>query len=222
MASRFADLTKKKFHKYSNKLFPKYTKKVTKFGLEVLTGNCDISVWLEFIDETGEKVFCIWWRNSSILLVTLMRDRQGRHTFTRRIIIKRPNTTSCTWFASPSLASLDSRLGCSSEYTLGHGHQLTEGLAVFIDTTDFMGGIYIDDRPVPGFVFNYDLNTNMKANPIPSLCVDFIISLDPILLAGDRPYAAASEFFYYHWSFIFHGWPETLASILCPVLQEVR
>ena len=105
MASRFADLTRKKFHKYSNKLFPKYTKKVTKFGLEVLTGNCDISVWLEFIDETGEKVFCIWWRNSNILLVTLMRDRQGRHTFTRRIIIKRPNTTSCTWFASPSLVA---------------------------------------------------------------------------------------------------------------------
>ena len=123
-----------------------------------------------------------------------MRDRQGRHTFTRRIIIKRPNTTSCTWFASPSLASLDSRLGCSSEYTLGHGHQLTEGLAVFIDTTDFMGGIYIDDRPVPGFVFNYDLNTNIKANPIPSLCVDFIISLDRILSAGDRPYAESSEF----------------------------
>ena len=106
-----------------------------------------------------------------------MRDRQGRHTFTRRITIKRPNTTSCTWFASPSLASLDSRLGCSSEYTLGHGHQLTEGLAVFIDTTDFMGGIYIDDRPVPGFVFNYDLNTNIKANPIPSLCVDISLSL---------------------------------------------
>ena len=57
-----------------------------------------------------------------------------------------------------------------------------------------MGGIYIDDRPVPGFVFNYDLNTNIKANPIPSLCVDFIISLDPILLAGDRPYAESSEF----------------------------
>jgi len=29
---------------------------VTKFGLEVLTGKA-LSVWLEFIDETGEKVF---------------------------------------------------------------------------------------------------------------------------------------------------------------------
>ena len=31
-------------------------KKVTKFGLEVLTGKA-LSFWLEFIDKTGEKVF---------------------------------------------------------------------------------------------------------------------------------------------------------------------
>jgi len=31
---------------------------VTKFGLEVLTGAA-LSVCLEFIDETGEKVFCL-------------------------------------------------------------------------------------------------------------------------------------------------------------------
>ena len=31
---------------------------MTKFGLEVLTGKY-LSVWLEFIDETGEKVFCL-------------------------------------------------------------------------------------------------------------------------------------------------------------------
>ena len=44
-----------KIHKSSNKLFPKHTKKVTKFGWEVLTGIC-LSVWLEFSNETGEKV----------------------------------------------------------------------------------------------------------------------------------------------------------------------
>ena len=33
-------------------------KKVTKFGLEVLTGKA-LSFWLEFIDKTGEKVFCL-------------------------------------------------------------------------------------------------------------------------------------------------------------------
>ena len=32
--------------------------KVTKFGLEVLIGKA-LSVWLEFIDETGKKVFCL-------------------------------------------------------------------------------------------------------------------------------------------------------------------
>ena len=41
-----------------NKLFPKYTKKVTKFGLKVSTGEA-LSVWLEFIDEIGEKFFCL-------------------------------------------------------------------------------------------------------------------------------------------------------------------
>ena len=33
-------------------------KQMTKFGLEVLTGKA-LSFWLEFIDETGEKVFCL-------------------------------------------------------------------------------------------------------------------------------------------------------------------
>ena len=58
VASRFAAVKKKtkKFHKWSNKLFLKYTKKVTNFGLEVLTGKA-LSVWLEFIDKTGNKVF---------------------------------------------------------------------------------------------------------------------------------------------------------------------
>ena len=39
-------------------MFPKYTKKVANFGLEVVTGK-DLSFWLEFIDKTGENVFCL-------------------------------------------------------------------------------------------------------------------------------------------------------------------
>ena len=39
-------------------LFLKYTKKVTKFGLEVLTGKA-LTFGLEFIAKTGEKVFCL-------------------------------------------------------------------------------------------------------------------------------------------------------------------
>ena len=56
----------KKFHKKSNKLFPKYTKKVTKFGLELFTGKA-LSIWLEFIDETGEKVFCLQMQMNSFV-----------------------------------------------------------------------------------------------------------------------------------------------------------
>ena len=60
MASQFAAITNKKLknQKLSNKLFPKYMKKVTKFSLEALTGKA-LSVWPEFIDETSEKVFCL-------------------------------------------------------------------------------------------------------------------------------------------------------------------
>ena len=56
MPSRFAAVTKKEISQQSSKLFPKYTKKVTKFGVEVLTGQA-LSFWLEFIDKTGEKGF---------------------------------------------------------------------------------------------------------------------------------------------------------------------
>ena len=38
-------------------MFPKYTKKATKFGLEVLTRKA-LSFLFEFIDKTGEKGFC--------------------------------------------------------------------------------------------------------------------------------------------------------------------
>ena len=37
-------------------MFPKYTMKVAKLGLEVSQGKA-LSVWLEFIDKTREKMF---------------------------------------------------------------------------------------------------------------------------------------------------------------------
>ena len=55
MVSWFVAVTNKEISQIiSNKLFPKYTK----VGLEVLTGKT-FSVWLEFVNETGEKVFCL-------------------------------------------------------------------------------------------------------------------------------------------------------------------
>ena len=67
---------------------------------------------------------------------------------------------------------------------------------MFIDVR--YNGFYwwnIDDRPVPSVVFNYDFNTNIEANPIPSLLGrlwDFITFLGPF--SGDRPCGESSEF----------------------------
>ena len=66
-------------------------------------------------------------------LVTFMRDRQGRHTFTGRTIIKRPKDNDVkniklylvriepSIFGCEDVPSLGSGLDCSSAYTLGHG-----------------------------------------------------------------------------------------------------
>ena len=51
-------LTNKEISQLIKQAFPKYTKKVKKFGLEVLIAKA-LSFWLEFIDKTGEKVFCL-------------------------------------------------------------------------------------------------------------------------------------------------------------------
>ena len=59
MISQFAAVTNKEISQLIKQaVFPKYTKKVTKFSLEVLTGKA-LSFWLKFIDKTGEKVFCL-------------------------------------------------------------------------------------------------------------------------------------------------------------------
>ena len=55
MPFRFAVVTNKEISQLI-RLFPKYTKEVTNFGLEVLTGRA-LSFLLEFIDKTSEKVF---------------------------------------------------------------------------------------------------------------------------------------------------------------------
>ena len=46
-------------------------KKVTKLGLEVLTGKA-LSFWLEFIDKTGEKGFCLQMQIKLKSCVTLL------------------------------------------------------------------------------------------------------------------------------------------------------
>ena len=56
MPPRFAAITNKEISQIIGQLYLKYMKQLTKFGLEVLTGKA-LSFWLEFINETGEKVF---------------------------------------------------------------------------------------------------------------------------------------------------------------------
>ena len=57
MASRFAAVTNKEISQIIKQAVPEISEG-DEFGLEVLTGK-SLSVWLEFIDETGEKLFCL-------------------------------------------------------------------------------------------------------------------------------------------------------------------
>ena len=58
MPCRFAAVTNKEISLLIMQAVPGIHKEVTKFGLEVLTGKA-LSFLLEFIDKTGEKVFCL-------------------------------------------------------------------------------------------------------------------------------------------------------------------
>ena len=60
MAFRFAAVTYKEISQIIKNAVPEIheSKKVTKFGLAVLTGEV-LFVCLEFTDESGEKVFCL-------------------------------------------------------------------------------------------------------------------------------------------------------------------
>ena len=73
MPSRFAPVTNKEISQLSKQAM----KKVTKFGLEVLTAKA-LSFWLEFIDKTGKKVCCLQMQiilKSCIFLVDLFINK---------------------------------------------------------------------------------------------------------------------------------------------------
>ena len=57
MASRFAAVKNKEISQIIKQAVPEISEG-DEFSLEVLTGK-SLSVWLEFIDETGEKLFCL-------------------------------------------------------------------------------------------------------------------------------------------------------------------
>ena len=131
-------------------------------------------------------------------LVTFMRDRDGMHSFTGRIIFKRtkpghlkemklylvrahPNFNGCEQV--PSLHSED--LDCGSEYTL-------ESRKRAIGSRKQIHGSTVDDRPVPSVPFHYDLDINLEVEPIPDLCGDFIISFGDF--EGERLTGESQEF----------------------------
>ena len=58
MASRFAAVTNKEISQIIKQAVPEKHEEGGEVRLEVLTGKA-LSSWLEFIDETGEKVFCL-------------------------------------------------------------------------------------------------------------------------------------------------------------------
>ena len=109
-------------------------------------------------------------------LVTFMGDRQGRHTFTGRIIKKRPKHNHYDVknikvylvliepgiFGCDNVPSLDSGVDGNSEYTLVYTSTrtqlpVTERLAVVMDITDGMGGILIIDP----FQVSYSVMTSI-------------------------------------------------------------
>ena len=58
MASQFAAVINKQISQISKQAVPEMHEEVDKIRMEVLTGKA-LSLWLEFFDETGEKVFCL-------------------------------------------------------------------------------------------------------------------------------------------------------------------
>ena len=132
-------------------------------------------------------------------IVTFMKDRHKRHTFTGRIIIKRTKPGDVkemklylvrpdNIFGCKKGASLDKEgVDCSWECTLGHD-SINRG----IGRKHRYNSIYgwnIDDRPVPSVPFHYDLNTDLEADPIPGLYGGFIIALK-----GGHPYNEDLEY----------------------------
>ena len=58
MDFRFAAVTNKEISQIIKQAVPEIPEEGEEFGLEVLTGKA-LSFWLEFIDKTGEKGFCL-------------------------------------------------------------------------------------------------------------------------------------------------------------------
>ena len=69
MASRFAAVTNKEISQIIKQAVPEISEG-DEFSLEFLAGK-SLSVWLEFIDETGEKLFCLQMQIKLINCVTL-------------------------------------------------------------------------------------------------------------------------------------------------------
>ena len=70
MASRFAAVTNKEVSQIIKQAVPEISEG-DEFGLQVLTGKY-LSVWLEFIDDTGEKLFCLQMQIKLKSCVTLL------------------------------------------------------------------------------------------------------------------------------------------------------
>ena len=58
MPSRFAAVTNKEISPLIKQAVPEIHEEGDEVRVEVLTGKA-LSFWLEFIDKTGEKVFCL-------------------------------------------------------------------------------------------------------------------------------------------------------------------
>ena len=131
-------------------------------------------------------------------LVTFMRDQNGMHTFTGRIIFKRTKpghlkemklylVRAGAYFNGceqvPSLHSED--LDCGWPNTLESRKRAIGSRKQIHDST-------VDDRPVPSVPFHYDLDISLEVEPIPDLCGDFIISFG--YFRGERLIGESQEF----------------------------
>ena len=73
MPSRFATVTNKEISQLIKQAVPETQEEGNEVRLEVLTGKA-LSFWLEFIDKTGEKVFCLQMQIKLESCVTLFHD----------------------------------------------------------------------------------------------------------------------------------------------------
>ena len=117
-----------------------------------------------------------------------MRNGQGQHTFTGRIVIKRTKPGDVKEMKLYLVQAYPNLFGCQQLPSLNsEGIDCHRNIKLGIDSINRGIGsrhrynrIFdwkIDDRPVPSVPFHYYLDTNVEADPIPGLCGDFVISL---------------------------------------------